>query len=181
MSESVTQQVFNFAVTKSQPFGGYVYSTNLTASTSSAVTSTQLTPLNLSITLGQITLSGNSLVIPATQIWYLTDAYVSVPDYTNITNGAEADGVILIYKDGVKLMLTTPLISSMSISNPARTHLAQAVKYSPQSILTMYFNPTKPATASTSYPNTVYFTVVVVDFSYAQNPARAVVSANAVM
>jgi len=150
--------------------GAYIYtaqallSINIPAGTAAG---TPL-PVSMSITLGQNNLSGSALTIPATQAWIVADIYTSASPYI--------DGAIQIYKNGVKLLETTPNLSALAVTNPARIPIPIAVKYAPQETLSMNFVPAAANTGSTTVSESAYAVVIVIDFSYSQLPPASISS-----
>ena len=121
----------------------------------------------LSVQLGQNAISNQqNISIPATQIWFLTDVYTLA--------SPTIDGYFQIYKNGVKMLETTPYLSTLLATNPSRSTLPAPAKYAPQEVLSMNFVPIASNTGSTAITESAVFTVVVADFTYANVPPAQV-------
>jgi len=143
----------------------YIYTVPLTATATlnPGAPANQPVQASLSVQLGQNSVSNQqNIPIPATQIWFITDVYT--------TTSPTIDGYFQIYKNGVKMLETTPYLSMILASNPARATLAAPAKYSPQEVLSMNFIPVAPNTESTAVTETGVFTVVIADFTYTNIP-----------
>ena len=169
MLESRVQNILNkvYQVVGNQ---GQIYTAqiNLTINIPAGAPAGQPLPVQMSITLGQNTLSGSAIVVPATQAWIIADIYT--------TGTPSIDGNLLIYKNGVKFLETTPNLSALTINNPARIPIPVPVKYFPQETINMLFVPAAANSGSTTVTDTAYAIVVVIDFSYSNLPPAAIAS-----
>ena len=143
----------------------YVYTVPLTAAVSIPPGAPANQPIQavLTVQLGQNSITNQqSIPIPATQIWFLTDVYT--------TTAPTIDGYFQIYKNGVKMLETTPYLSMLVASNPSRAILPAPAKYAPQEVLSMNFIPVAPNTGSAAVTETAVFTIVIADFTYTNIP-----------
>lgn len=141
--------------------GAYIYTVNVIGSASVPPSNTVGAPLpvQFNYSVGANNFQNLQLInIPATQVWYIVDMYT--------TSSPSVDGYVVFYKNGTKILLSSPDLASMIVSNPARTHLPSILKYEANTTLSAQFVPLQQNTGSSAVTVNFFIEVVVVDFSY---------------
>lgn len=117
---------------------------------------------NLYLSLGKNAFTGQTLYVPGTLIWIITDITTAYPP--------QIDGTLKFYKNGDYMVEQTSIISSYLSTNPARMHLAHPVGLEPQSSISVSFTPIAPNSGSTDVTNLVLADVIVINFNYSNIP-----------
>ena len=117
---------------------------------------------NLRLSLGKNAFQGETLYVPGTLIWIITDITTPYPP--------QIDGTLKFYKNGDYMVDQTTVISAYLSTNPARAHLSHPIGLEPQSSISVTFTPIAPNTGSTEVDEILLADVIVINFNYSNIP-----------